>query len=95
MRLVSVRELRNTPSDIWAALRSQDLVLTNNGDPVAVLARIEGGDAEATLTAIRRARAQQAVSNLRAAARVGGAAEMPLMEIEEEVRAARRERTRL
>jgi antitoxin (DNA-binding transcriptional repressor) of toxin-antitoxin stability system len=93
MRFVSVRELRNTPSDVWAALRSHDLVLTNNGDPVAVIARLEGGDAEATLLAIRRARAQQSVSSLRDAARRGGIADLSDAEIEAEVRATREARS--
>jgi hypothetical protein len=92
VRLVSVRELRNTPAEVWAALRSDDLVLTHNGDPVAVIARVEGGDVETTLAALRRARAQQAVSELRVAAAAAGTASMTEEEIEGEISRSRRSR---
>lgn len=89
VRMISVRELRNTPSEVWEALTHDDLVLTSNGEPLAVLARIEGADVEGTLSALRRARAQQAVSRLRSAARVEGTATLTPEEIEAEIAAAR------
>jgi antitoxin (DNA-binding transcriptional repressor) of toxin-antitoxin stability system len=88
-RTISVRELRNTPSEVWEALTHDDLVLTSNGEPLAVLARIEGTDVEGTLAALRRARAQQAVSRLRAAAREAGTDTLTAEEIEAEIEAAR------
>ena len=92
MRFVSVRDLRNAPSEVWSALRTDDLVLTNNGDPVAVLARVNGQDVESTLAALRRARAQQAVSRLREAARANGTSSMSEEEIEAEISRARQDR---
>ena len=65
MRFISVRELRNAPSEVWDALEQEDLVLTSNGRPKAVLVRVEGDDLERTVQVIRRARAQAAVSRLR------------------------------
>ena len=64
MRFISVRELRNAPSEVWDALEQEDLVLTSNGRPKAVLVRVEGDDLERTVQVIRRARAQAAVSRL-------------------------------
>ena len=92
MRFITVRDLRNTPSVVWSALEADDLVLTSNGDPVALMLRIGGGDLEGTLAAVRRARAQQALSSLRDAAVRVGTAGMSEAEIEEEVSAARRTR---
>ncbi len=94
MRFVSVRDLRNTPSEVWSALRTDDLVLTNNGDPVAVLARVQGDDVEATLAALRRVRAEQAVAHLRQQAQASGKSSMSDKEIDAEIRRARRERAR-
>ena len=88
-RTITVRELRNTPSEVWEALEHDDLVLTSNGEPLAVIARIEGADVEGTLATLRRARAQQAVSRLRAAAREAGTATLATEEIEAEIAAAR------
>lgn len=92
MRFVSVRDLRNTPAKVWATLGSGDLVLTNNGEPFAIITKVEAGDLEGTLAALRRARAQQAVSELRAAAATNGTANMSDAEIEAEIRKARRAR---
>ncbi|MBA2319919.1 MAG: type II toxin-antitoxin system Phd/YefM family antitoxin [Deltaproteobacteria bacterium] len=91
MRFVSVRDLRNTPATVWAALEEHDLVLTSNGDPVAVVVRIED-DLEQTLAMVRRARAQQAVSQLREAAAQSAAAALSATEIEAEVGAVRQRR---
>jgi hypothetical protein len=92
VRLVSIRDLRNTPSEVWSALESDDLVLTKNGDPVAIIARIEGSDLESTLAAVRRVRAQQAVSRLRSEAQGSGAATLTDADIDAEIAAARAER---
>lgn len=88
-RTISVRELRNRPSEVWDALTHDDLVLTSHGEPLAVLARIDGTDVESTLAALQRARAQQAVSRLRAAARDAGTDTLTPEEIEAEIAAAR------
>jgi hypothetical protein len=89
VRMISIRELRNTPSTVWDALAQDDLVLTSNGEPLAVIARIEGADVEGTLAALRRARAQQAVSRLRATARGAGTDTLTPGEIEAEITASR------
>ncbi len=43
-RAISVRELRNTRSEVWEALTHDGLVLSSNGEPLAMLVRIEGAD---------------------------------------------------
>ncbi len=89
VRMISIRDLRNTPSTVWDALAHDDLVLTSNGEPLAVIARIEGADVEGTLAALRRARAQEAVSRLRATARAAGTDALTPEEIEAEIAVAR------
>jgi hypothetical protein len=93
MRFITVRELRNTPTTVWSALDEGDLVLTSNGDPVAVLVRVED-DLEDTLAAVRRARGQQAVSRLRRQSADAETARLTELEIEAEIAAARRDRKR-
>ncbi len=72
MQFVPVRSLRNTPNAVQELLKnSGDVVLTARGEPIALLVPIDG-DLTAALQTLRRARAEQAVSDLRAeAARLG------------------------
>jgi prevent-host-death family protein len=65
MKFISTRDLRNRPGVVQDMVQKEDLVLTANGKPVAVVLRIEEGDFEETLGAIRQARAFQALSRMR------------------------------
>lgn len=90
MGYVTVRDLRLRPGEVWEKLRRQrQLVLTSNGRPVAIIAEVGEEDVEATLAALRRARAQAAVSRLRAAAQEQGLDSMTAQEIDAEIAAAR------
>jgi prevent-host-death family protein len=93
MELITVRDLRTRPSEIWDKLREKrDLILTSNGRPIAVLTHVDEGRVEETLAALRRARAQEAVSRLRADAAAQGLDRLSAEEIEAEIAAARNER---
>jgi antitoxin (DNA-binding transcriptional repressor) of toxin-antitoxin stability system len=93
MEFITIRDLRTRPSQIWDKLRQQrDLILTSNGQPIAVLSHIDEGGVEETLTALRRARAQAALSRLRADAAAQGLDRFSADEIEAEIAAARNER---
>jgi antitoxin (DNA-binding transcriptional repressor) of toxin-antitoxin stability system len=94
MRFVSIRDIRNTPSAVWDALTNDDLVLTSNGDPVAVIVRVEKDGLEDTLAVLRRARAQHALTAIRANASRNGANRLTDPEIEAEIEAARRQARR-
>ncbi|PZN08240.1 MULTISPECIES: type II toxin-antitoxin system Phd/YefM family antitoxin [Thermaerobacter] len=95
MRFVSVRELRSRSGELWRALRQgEEAVLTINGTPVAVLVGTSEEDLEETLRAVRQARAQAAVSRMRERAAQRGLDRLSELEVDEEVRAARRERGR-
>ena len=93
MEFITVRDLRTRPSQIWDKLRQQrDLILTSSGRPIAVLSHIDEGGVEETLTALRRARAQAALSRMRADAAAQGQDRLSSDEIEDEIAAARAER---
>jgi prevent-host-death family protein len=95
MKFVSVRDLRNTPSDVWEALEEGgDVVLTANGRPKALVVRVDEEDLESTVVALRRARAQVAVSRMRSGARSSGADRLSVGEIDAEIKGARKARHR-
>jgi antitoxin (DNA-binding transcriptional repressor) of toxin-antitoxin stability system len=96
MEFITVRDLRTRPGQIWDRLRQQrDLILTSHGRPIAVLSHIDEGGVEETLTSLRRARAQAALSRLRADAAAQGLDRLSADEIEAEIAAARTERQEL
>jgi antitoxin (DNA-binding transcriptional repressor) of toxin-antitoxin stability system len=93
MEFITVRELRTRPSQIWDKLdQKQDLILTSNGRPIAVLSHIDEGGVEETLAVLRRARAQAALSRIRADAAAQGLDRLSPDEIEAEIAATRAER---
>jgi len=93
MKTVSVRSLRNAPGALWRSLKDAGTVaLTANGVPKALVIGIEGDDLEGALAAVNRARAQLALSRLRAAAQAAGTDRLSAEAIEAEVRAVRRAR---
>lgn len=95
MKMISTRDLKLKAADTWRLLGSEgELVVTSHGKPVALLADIPGGDVEAALSALRRARAQIAVSSMRRSAQEAGLDGMTAAEVEEEIKAARRARRR-
>ncbi len=95
MRFITVRDIRTSPAQIWKQLpEEQEMVITNNGRPIALLTPITDQSLELTLSAVRRARATAAVQNMQKTARDTGVDRMTDDEIDEEIRAARRERKR-
>ena len=65
MKFLSTRELRNRPGAVRELAQKEDLVLTANGKPIAMLLGIEEGELEETARLIRQARAQRALSRIR------------------------------
>ena len=93
MGYVSVRDLRVKPADVWEKLKEQgEMILTSNGRPMAILAHVDENDVEATLSALRRARAQAAVARMRRAAAQRGVDQMSAAEIDIEIDSVRHER---
>jgi len=93
MDSLTIRELRNRPGAAQEELsRRGELLLTNNGKPVAVMLAVDGSTLGETLEVLRRARGQLALGKLRRQAAVQGLDKLTYAEIDEEIRQARRER---
>lgn len=90
LRLMSLRDLRNTPNRLWRALRRDKAVaLAVNGVPKAVVLEVEDGDVEALVTLVRRVRAMDALMRLRIQAAAHGTDGLSDAEIDTEIRAVR------
>ena len=95
MRFVSIRELRGQSAAVWRALADEkELVVTSNGKPIAVLSATSEEHLEESLQSLRRARAQAAVAAIQQASRDAGTDRLSLDEIDAEIDAVRRSRSR-
>ena len=93
MKFLSTRELRNRPGYVRNLAQKDDLVLTANGKPFAILLGVEEDEVEETAHAIRQVKAQLALSRLRKQAARRGADRMSPSAIDAEIRAVRSRRT--
>jgi prevent-host-death family protein len=92
MRFVTVRDFRSRPADIWKNLpREQEMVITSNGKPVALLTPVTDQNLEGTLSQMRRARAAAAVSSLQDRSIKSGRNRLSLADINREIELARKE----
>jgi len=90
MKFITVRYLRTSPAKIWKELsEKQEMVITNNGKPIALLISINDSNLEETLSFIRQARAMNAVKLMQQISIKKGNDKMTIDEIEEEIRNAR------
>ena len=93
MKFVTVRELRGRTSELWDQLAQQrELVVTNNGRPIAILSATDAESFEASLRNLRRCRATDALSGLQREAERRGLDRLTLDEVNEEIQAVRRDR---
>ena len=66
MEFVTVRDFRNSSKSIWDKVkRDEDIIVTNNGKPTALLINISEGGFEETLQDIRRARLSRMLDDAR------------------------------
>ncbi len=95
MEFITARDLRINTGEIWKMLTDKrELVVTLNGRPVALLTGISGETLEPTLAAIRRSRGEWAIRKMQEAAVKKGLDRLTDREIEAEIRAVRKERSR-
>lgn len=94
MKFVSVRDLRGRTSELWHDLETErELVVTSNGKPIAILSATDEDSFEASLRALRRCRAGDALGKLQRDAEQRGLDKLPAAEIEAEVGASRKRRS--
>lgn len=66
MNFYSVRDLRTDSKSMWAELsRGNEVVLTNNGKPSALMIDIPEGSFDEIVQAVRQAKAMIALNNMR------------------------------
>jgi prevent-host-death family protein len=91
MKFITVRDLRTTPAQVWKELpREQEIVITNNGKPIALLTPLSDADMEDTVAAVRRARAVTALKKIRNLAVKTGRSNMTAEEINREIQEYRK-----
>lgn len=95
MKFITVRDIRTSPAAIWKRLpEEQEMVITNNGKPIALLTPLSDETLEETVSAVRRARAVNAARKMRRIAEKRGLSSLTEDDIQAEIVAARRERSR-
>jgi antitoxin (DNA-binding transcriptional repressor) of toxin-antitoxin stability system len=95
MKILSVRDLRTRAAKVWKELPTErEMVITNNGRPVAILAAINEATLEESLSAFRQARAVESVAHMQRQSVEQGTSKMSAEEINAEIRAVRRKRAR-
>jgi antitoxin (DNA-binding transcriptional repressor) of toxin-antitoxin stability system len=95
MKFVSIRDLREKSGEVWKTLPGEgEMVITSNGRPIAILAAVNESNLEESLTAFRRARAVEAVASLQRRSVEQGTDRISTKEIDVEIQAVRRKRTR-
>ena len=92
MKFISTRELRNRPGAVRELAQKEDLVLTADGKPIAILMGIENDDVEQAALILRQARAQRAFTRMRGQASRAGVTQLSARAVEAEIRAVRRKR---
>ena len=95
MKFVSIRDLRGKSAEVWKRLPGErEMIITNNGRPIAILAAVNESNLEESLTAFRQARAVEAVASLQRRSVEQGTDKISMGEVEEEIKAVRRKRAR-
>jgi antitoxin (DNA-binding transcriptional repressor) of toxin-antitoxin stability system len=95
MKFISVRDLRGKSAEVWKDLPAErEVVVTSNGRPIAILSTVNESNLEESLSAIRQARAVEAVMSLQRRSVERGTDGITLEEIDAEIKAVRRKRKR-
>ena len=91
MKFVTVRDFRTSPAQIWKQLpEEQEMVITNNGKPIALLTPLSDANIEATLKSVRKARALNAVESMQEISMRNGNLLLSDDEIQNEISESRR-----
>ena len=95
MQFIAVRDLRGRPGQVWSRLaKGQDIVLTSNGKPIAILSAVSEESLERSLKALREARAVAAVERIQSQSVVAETDKLSLQDINAEISASRKARRR-
>lgn len=94
MKFLSIKDLRTKSSQIWKQLpREKEMVITNNGRPVAILSSINDTNFEESLSAIRRTRTSDTLVAIQKESIEQGLDKLSIDDINKEIKAVRTNRT--
>ncbi len=95
MKFISVRDIRTTPARIWKELPEEhEMIITNNGKPIALLTPVNDSDIEDALSAVRKARAINAVNKMQFSSIKNNISDMTEEEIDSEIKTARKKKNK-
>ena len=90
-----MRDLRDRPGSVLQdSVKAEEIVLTSNGKPVALVVPVDGDTLEEELRVYRQVRAQVAIERMQKAAKAAGLDSMTLDKIEGIIKDVRRKRAR-
>jgi prevent-host-death family protein len=92
MRYVSVRDLNTKPKRVWEKVREDDVVLTSNGKPIAILSGASEENLDRRIKALRRSRALLAIEDMQTKAGSRGLDRWTDEKVEAEIKAVRKAR---
>ena len=72
MRFVPVRELSTKPKEVWKKIKGDDVIITSNGRPIAILSAVSEATLDRALRALRRGRALLALEEMQKTAAAHG-----------------------
>jgi len=95
MKFITVRDFRSRSAQVWKTLKEvNEMVITSNGKPVALLSSVVDENLETTLNTIRKVRAMGAVTAMQLQSIQAGRDKMTLAEINKEIADTRKGRMR-
>lgn len=93
MKFISSKDLRQKSGEVWEKVKEEDLIITSNGKPIAILTSADE-DIELQLRTIRRAKAEVSVFNMRKTALQNNLDSLSDAAIDAEVKSYRRDSSR-
>ena len=93
MKFISVRDLKSKSSQVWEGLSEQkEMIITNNGRPVAILSSINENNLEQMLKDLRRVRATNTIAALQYESVKKRTDKITMDEIDAEIQSVRKNR---
>jgi hypothetical protein len=92
MRFITVKDLSIRPREVWKMIANDDVVLTSNGKPMAIISGVTEEGLEKTLKIIRRSRFMAALEEMQAHAAEAGLDKMTNAEISKAIAGVRKSR---
>ncbi|GBR77106.1 prevent-host-death protein [Candidatus Termititenax persephonae] len=82
MKFITVRDFRTASARIWQTLPTEEeMIVTNNGKPIALLTPLSDATLENTVATVRRAKVLDAIKTLQQLSSRAGRDKMSLKEI--------------